>query len=98
MWQIYWRVILPICRPALAALATLEFTFIYNDFFWALLLMKSGDKRPITSALNNLQGQFFTDTNLLAAGALLAAIPSILVFLALQRHFVSGIALGSTKG
>ena len=98
VWQIYWRVILPICRPALAALATLEFTFIYNDFFWALLLMKSGDKRPITSALNNLQGQFFTDTNLLAAGALLAAIPSILVFLALQRHFVSGIALGSTKG
>ena len=98
VWRIYWSVILPICRPALAALATLEFTFIYNDFFWALLLMKSGDKRPITSALNNLQGQFFTDTNLLAAGALLAAIPSILVFLALQRHFVSGIALGSTKG
>ena len=98
MWRIYWSVILPICRPALAALATLEFTLIYNDFFWALVLMKSGDKRPITSALNNLQGQFFTDTNLLAAGALLAAIPSILVFLALQRHFVSGISLGSTKG
>jgi multiple sugar transport system permease protein len=98
VWRIYWNVILPICRPALAALATLVFTFIYNDFFWALLLMKSGDKRPITSALNNLQGQFFTDTNLLAAGALLAAIPSILVFFALQRHFVSGIALGSTKG
>jgi multiple sugar transport system permease protein len=98
VYRIYWNVILPICRPALAALATLEFTFIYTDFFWALLLMKSGDKRPITSALNNLQGQFFTDTNLLAAGALLAAIPSILVFFALQRHFVSGIALGSTKG
>ena len=98
VYRIYWNVILPICRPALAALATLEFTFIYNDFFWALLLMKSGDKRPITSALNNLQGQFFTDTNLLAAGALLAAIPSVLVFFALQRHFVSGIALGSTKG
>ena len=98
VWRIYWSVILPICRPALAALATLQFTFIYNDFFWALLLMKTGDKRPITSALNNLQGQFFTDTNLLAAGALLAAIPSILVFFALQRHFVSGISLGSTKG
>ena len=67
--------ILPLCRPALAALATLEFTFIYNDFFWALLLMKTGDKRPITSALNNLQGQFFTDTNLLAAGALLVGAP-----------------------
>jgi multiple sugar transport system permease protein len=96
--RIWGGIIMPLCRPALAALATLEFTFIYNDFFWALLLMKSGDKRPITSALNNLQGQFFTNFNLLAAGALLAAIPTILVFIALQRHFVSGLTLGSSKG
>lgn len=96
--RIYWSVILPLCRPALAALATLEFTFIYNDFFWALLLMKSGDRRPITSALNNLQGQFVTDFNVLAAGALLAAIPTILVYIALQKHFISGLTLGSTKG
>jgi multiple sugar transport system permease protein len=96
--RIWWSIILPLCRPALAALATLEFTFIYNDFFWALILMKTGLKRPITSALQNLQGQFYTDTNMLAAGALLAAIPTILVFLALQRHFVSGLTLGSTKG
>jgi len=96
--RIWAAVIMPLCRPALAALATLEFTFIYNDFFWALTLMKTGDRRPITSALNNLQGQFFTDTNLLAAGALLAAIPTILVFLALQRQFISGLSLGATKG
>jgi multiple sugar transport system permease protein len=98
VWRIYWNVILPLCRPALAALATLEFTFIYNDFFWALLLMFTGNKRPITSALNNLQGQFFTDTNLLAAGALLAAIPTIIVYLVLQKHFISGLTLGSSKG
>jgi multiple sugar transport system permease protein len=98
VFRIWGGIIMPLCRPAIAALATLEFTFIYNDFFWALLLMKSGDKRPITSALNNLQGQFFTNFNLLAAGALLAAIPTILVFIALQRHFVSGLTLGSTKG
>ena len=61
LWTIYRRIILPLCRPALAALAVLEFTFVYNDFFWALMLMKTGDKRPITSALNNLQGAFFTD-------------------------------------
>jgi multiple sugar transport system permease protein len=98
VWRIWGGVVMPLCRPALAALATLEFTFIYNDFFWALLLMKTGDRRPITSALNNLQGQFFTNTNLLAAGALLAAVPTILVFLALQRHFISGLSLGATKG
>ncbi len=96
--RIWGAVIMPLCRPAIAALATLEFTFIYNDFFWALLLIKSGDKRPITAALNNIQGQFFTDTNLLAAGALLAAVPTILVYMALQRHFISGLTLGSTKG
>ncbi|MBI3750001.1 MAG: carbohydrate ABC transporter permease [Chloroflexi bacterium] len=96
--RIWGAVIMPLCRPALAALATLEFTFIYNDFFWGLMLIKDGDRRPITSALNNLQGQFFTNTNLLAAGALLAAIPTILVFMALQRQFISGLSLGSTKG
>jgi len=96
--RMFWNVILPLCRPPLAALATLQFTWIYNDFFWALLLMRTGDKRPITSALNNLKGQFFTDTNLLAAGAILVAIPTIVVFILLQRHFVRGLTLGSTKG
>jgi len=91
-------IILPLCTPALAALGTLEFTFIYNDFFWALLLMKTGSKRPITSALNNLQGQFFTDQNVLAAVALMVAVPTIIVYIALQRHFIRGLTLGSTKG
>jgi multiple sugar transport system permease protein len=98
VWTMYYKVILPLCRPALAALATLEFTFIYNDFFWAVMLMKSGDRRPITSALNNLQGQFFADNNLLAAGSLLVAVPTILVFIALQKQFVRGLSLGATKG
>jgi multiple sugar transport system permease protein len=96
--RIWWSVILPLCRPALAAMATLLFTFIYNDFFWALLLLKTGDKRPITSALSNLAGEFFVNNNLIAAGALLAAIPPIIVFIALQKHFVAGLTLGSTKG
>ena len=96
--RIWWKVILPLCRPPLAALATLEFTWIYNDFFWALVLMSTGDKRPITSSLNNIRGQFFTDNNLLAAGAILIALPTLIVYFALQRHFVKGLALGSTKG
>jgi multiple sugar transport system permease protein len=98
VWRIYWNVILPLCRPALAALATLEFTFIYNDLFWALVLVPSGDRRPAVAALNNLQGQFFTDINLLAAAALLVAVPTIVVYAILQRHFISGLTLGSTKG
>jgi len=98
LWTTYRRVILPLARPALAALATLLFTFIYNDFFWALILMKTGDKRPITSALNNFQGSFFTDQNVLAAMSFIVALPTILVYLVLSKQFVRGLTLGSTKG
>ena len=96
--RIWWNIVLPLCRPALAAMATLLFTFIYNDFFWALLLMKTGDRRPITSALNNLQGEFFVNNNMIAAGAMLVAIPPILVYIFLQKQFIAGLTLGSTKG
>ncbi|WP_419993242.1 carbohydrate ABC transporter permease [Streptomyces boninensis] len=98
VWTQFWRITLPLCRPALAALATLEFTWIYNDFLWALIFISNPDKLPITSSLNNLKGQFFTDYNLLAAGSVLVALPTILVFLLLQRHFIAGLTLGSSKG
>jgi multiple sugar transport system permease protein len=94
----FWGIILPLCRPALAALATLEFTWIYNDFLWAVVLMSSGDKRPITSSLTNLQGVFFTDNNLIAAASVLVALPTLIVFAALQRQFISGLTLGAKKG
>lgn len=98
VWTQFWRITLPLCRPAIAALATLEFTWIYNDFLWALIFISNPDKLPITSSLNNLRGQFFTDYNLLAAGSVLVALPTILVFLLLQRHFIAGLTLGSSKG
>ena len=94
----FWQVILPLSRPPLAALATLLFTWMYNDFYWALVLMRTGDKRPITSGLNDLQSMFFTDFNLLAAGSVIVALPTLIVYLLLQRHFVRGLTLGSTKG
>ncbi|EFL21520.1 probable sugar ABC transporter, permease protein [Streptomyces himastatinicus ATCC 53653] len=98
VWTRYWRITLPLCRPALAALATLQFTWMYNDFLWALVFISDGDKLPVTSALNNLRGQFFTDYNLLAAGSVLVALPTVLVFLLLQRHFIAGLTLGANKG
>jgi multiple sugar transport system permease protein len=98
VWTRFWRLTLPLCRPALAALATLLTTWIYNDFFWAITLISTGDKRPITSALANLQGQFVSNQNMIAAAALIAAIPTLVVYLLLQRQFIAGLALGSTKG
>jgi multiple sugar transport system permease protein len=94
----FWQIILPLCRPPLAALATLEVTWVYNDFFWAVSFMSSGDKYPITSSLQNLRGQFFTDYNLLSAGSVIAAIPTIIIFVLLQKQFVSGLTLGANKG
>ena len=94
----FFGIILPLCKPALAALATLEFTWIYNDFLWAVVLMSSGDKRPITSSLLNLQGQYFTDNNLISAAAILVALPTVLVYAVLQRQFISGLTLGANKG
>src|SRR6478735_8011242 len=91
VWRQYWQLTMPLVRPALAALATLQ-------FFWATVLIQQGDKLPVTSALNNLRGQFFTDTNLVAAGSIIVALPVLVVFFLLQKQFVSGLTLGSTKG
>lgn len=98
VWTRFWKLTMPLCRPALAALATLLTTWIYNDFFWAITLISSGDKRPITSALANLQGQYFVNQNLLAAGALITAVPTLVVYILLQKQFIAGLSLGSSKG
>jgi multiple sugar transport system permease protein len=91
--QQLWRVIIPMSRPPLAALAILETTWLYNDFFWGLFLLPTGDKRPVTSALANLSGQFFTDGNLLAAAAVLVAIPPLLLNLVFGRRLLTGLWL-----
>lgn len=98
VWRQYWQLTMPLVRPALAALATLQTTWIYNEFFWATVLLQEGDKYPITSALNRLRGEFFVDYNLLAAGSVLVALPVLIVFFVLQKQFVSGLTLGATKG
>ncbi len=98
VWQHYIKVMLPLLRPALASLGVLMTTWIYNDFFWSVVLLKTGAKRPITAALSNLQGEFFTDYNLLAAGAVLAFLPTLAVFFTLRKQFVAGLTVGSTKG
>ena len=98
VWRQYWQLTMPLCRPPLAALATLEITWIYNEFFWATVLLQSGNKFPVTSSLNNLRGEFFTDLNLVAAGSVIVAVPTLVIFFLLQKQFVSGLTLGANKG
>jgi multiple sugar transport system permease protein len=98
VWRQFRRIVLPLTRPALAALATLQVIWLYNDFFWPLLFIQSGDRLPITTGVSSLQGQFLMNYNLIAAGATITVIPTLVVYLALQRHFVAGLTLGASKG
>ena len=98
VWKQYWQIIMPLTLPAIAALATLEFTWIYNDFFWAVVLEQQGADRPITSSLANLGGEFFTDDNLIAAASMYVALPTLIVYFALQRYFIAGLTIGAEKG
>lgn len=96
-WQIFWRIILPLARPALAALSALSFTWIFNDLLWAITVLRSDTKMPITAALIGLQGQYVSMWNVIAAGSVIAAAPTVAVFLKFQRHFVAGLNLGAVK-
>ena len=96
-FRIYWQIVLPLTLPALAALATLEFTWVFNDYLWAIILLRSDTLRPVTAGLATLKGQYNTDWPVITAGALLATIPTLVVFVFLQRYFIQGLTLGSGK-
>lgn len=93
----YWQIMLPLSLPALAALATLEFTWVFNDYLWAIILLKSDSLRPVTAGLATLRGQFNTDWPVITAGSILATLPTLFVFIFLQRYFIQGLTLGSNK-
>ena len=97
-FQIFYRVVLPLIRPAMAALAVLIFTFIWNDYFWALTLVQSDEVRPITVGLTALKGQWVASWQLISAGSIVAALPPVIMFFIMQRHFIAGLTLGATKG
>jgi multiple sugar transport system permease protein len=90
-------IVLPLCRPALAALAALATTWIYNDLIWAMTVLQTDTKFPITAALLNLQGGYSSSWNVIAAGCLVAAVPTAVVFFVFQKQFVSGLLVGSNK-
>lgn len=96
-FRIYWQIMLPLTLPALAALATLQFTWVFNDYLWAIVLLRSDVLRPVTAGLATLRGQFNTDWPVITSGALLATIPTLIVFIFLQRYFIQGLTLGSGK-
>lgn len=97
VFRIWWQVVLPLCRPALAALATLEFTWKWNDYLWVITLIQSTNNATVTLGLSGLRGEFVTNWNLITAASLLAAVPTVIVYLVLQRQFLGGLFVGSNK-
>lgn len=95
--RIFWYVVLPLMKPALAALSVLIFTFIWNDYFWATVLTQGADQQPITAGLYSLNGQWVASWHLVSAGSIVAALPPVLMFFLMQRHFIAGLTLGAVK-
>ena len=96
-WQIFWHVVLPLVRPAIAALSVLVFTFIWNDYFWATVLTTGAGTQPITAGLQSLNGQWVAAWQLVSAGSILAALPPVAMFFLMQKHFIAGLTLGAVK-
>ena len=96
-WRIFWYIIVPLVRPAIAALAVLIFTFVWNDFFWANVLTQGEQVKPITAGVRALNGQFISNWHLVSAASLLAAVPPVVMFFLMQRHFITGLTLGAVK-
>jgi len=96
-FRAWWQIMMPLTLPAIAAVATLEFTWIFNDYLWAIVLLRSDNLKPVTAGLAALQGQYVMDWTVITAGSLLATVPTVLVFIFLQRYFIEGLTLGATK-
>src|SRR5207253_3111327 len=97
-WRIYWNIVLPLARPVLVTLAIFTFMSAWNDFMWPLIVLTDDAKYTLPVAVANLVGEHVQDTELMMASSVLTVLPVLILFLALQRHYIAGIMMGSVKG
>ena len=96
--RIYWRIVVPLVKPALATLGTFTFIGAWNNFLWPLLVINSRELMTLPLGINSMKSLYADNTNLLMAGTAVAVLPMLLVFIFLQRYFIQGIALTGLKG
>lgn len=96
--QIFWRIVLPLSRPALATLAVLTFLSNWNDFIWPIYVLFSPDQFTLPPGLSTLQGAYTLDFPVIMAGAVLASVPALILFLAAQRYVIEGVSRSGLKG
>jgi len=96
-WRIWWQIMVPLVRPTVATVAIFTFVTSWNDFFWPSLMLPTTANKTLPVGLVALQGFFSSDFRAIAAGVAMTVVPILLFFVALQRHFVRGLA-GAVKG
>ncbi|MDW8054513.1 MAG: carbohydrate ABC transporter permease [Anaerolineae bacterium] len=97
-FDIYRRILLPLSAPGFVVVAIWQFTSIWNEFLFGLIITNDPRLRPVTVALQNMSGSQFTQWNVQMAGALIVAVPTLLVYIFLGRYFLRGLLAGSLKG
>ncbi|HEY0699811.1 MAG TPA: carbohydrate ABC transporter permease, partial [Micromonospora sp.] len=97
-WEIFVRVVLPLSRPALATLAVLSFLTNWNDFLWPVFVLFSPEMLTLPPGLGLLQGAYVTDYPVIMAGAMLASVPVLILFVLAQRHIIQGVSRSGLKG
>jgi multiple sugar transport system permease protein len=96
--RLFAQIVLPLSRPAIGALATLQFTFIWNDFLYPLILARSESAQTVMVGILNMAGQYSTAYGAQAALSIIASVPTILVFFLFQKQFITGLTTGAVKG
>jgi len=97
-WTVYWRIILPVSKPALASLGVLSFMGSWNAFLWPLLVVRDMDLMTLPVGLATLHGRWLTQWNLVMAGTVITVVPMLAVYLLAQQYFVRGVVLSGIKG
>ncbi|UNK70464.1 carbohydrate ABC transporter permease [Microbacterium sp. H1-D42] len=95
---IFMRIVLPIIRPAIGALFVWMFLQAYNDFLWPNTVMNDAGRYTLTLGLNSLRTSFATDYSMILAGTMLAAIPTVILFILLRKQLIEGLTSGAVKG
>ena len=98
VWQLFWKILIPMVKPSLAVLAIFTFIGSWGEFLWPSIVLTKESMYTLPVGVNNLQGMFSSNWRFIAAGSILATIPILIFFLAMQRYFISGENEGAVKG
>jgi multiple sugar transport system permease protein len=96
--RVFTSVVLPLCRPVLVTLGAFTFLGAWNDFLWPLVVLGDEARQPLPVVLASLLGEHAPDVEILMAGSVLTVLPVVVLFVALQRHYLRGILAGSLRG